>query len=118
TLDDTLSLRREAFAHAVASLARALPAVDGTTDWQAIAANVRPPSDLDADRYGMPLVLQMSVLLSLLQSGPNPVPSQGPGSPLPAVLGSLAARPGCRTPHRCCDTEESWASRLAARRSK
>jgi hypothetical protein len=84
TLDDSLSSRREAFAHAVASFARALPAVDAITDWRAIAANVRPPSDLDADRYGTPLTLQMSALLSLLQSGPNRVPSQ-PGSPLPAL---------------------------------
>ncbi|MFY1636561.1 tetratricopeptide repeat protein [Solwaraspora sp. WMMB335] len=68
-LDDTLSARRQAYRRAVTAFAAALPAIDPGTDWQDLAAQVIPPEDLDADRYGSPLTLHMSALLALLQAG-------------------------------------------------
>ena len=68
TLDDSLDSRQEAFNEAIESFARALSETDPATDWQEIANAVAAPDDIDADRYGSPLTLQMSALLPLLDA--------------------------------------------------
>lgn len=67
-LDDPLPARRQAYVRAVAAFADALPTIDASIAWQDLAALVAPPEDLDADRYGNPLTLQMNALLALLQT--------------------------------------------------
>ena len=71
TLDDSLAARQESFDIAVDSFAAALADVDRTIPWQDVAGSVVTPDDLDADRYGAPLTLQMSALLALLQGVPS-----------------------------------------------
>ena len=67
TLDDSLAARQESFDIAVDSFVPALADVDRTIPWQDVAESVVTPDDLDADRYGAPLTLQMSALLALLR---------------------------------------------------
>ena len=68
TLDDSLAARAESFDRAVDSFALALSDFGQDTDWADIAESIVIPDDIDADRYGAPLTLQMSALLALLQS--------------------------------------------------
>ena len=49
----------------------ALADIDRTIPWQDVAESVVTPDDLDADRFGAPLTLQMSALLALLQGVPS-----------------------------------------------
>ena len=85
-LDDTLPARRRAYDEAVTAFAQALLAVDADTDWQDLALRVAPPQDLDADKYGTPLTLQMSALLALLQADDDMEAESGVQSPNPAGL--------------------------------
>ncbi|MDX3583434.1 hypothetical protein [Streptomyces europaeiscabiei] len=78
TLDNSLDSRREAFDHAIDSFAQALTSADKGVNWQEAANSVGYPDDLDADRYGSPLTLQMTALLGLLQC--NEKPGTGYGS--------------------------------------
>jgi hypothetical protein len=66
TLDDNLDSRQEAFEEAIGAFTLALSETDPATDWQELSDTVIPPDDIDADRYGSPLTLQMSALLALL----------------------------------------------------
>jgi Tetratricopeptide repeat len=80
-LDGDPASRREAFAHAITAFAHALTTVEAGADWEQIASHVSPPRDLNAAQFGSPLRLQMSALLSLLQSGPDPVATSDARSP-------------------------------------
>ncbi|MFJ7298196.1 tetratricopeptide repeat protein [Streptomyces collinus] len=81
--------RAAAFTRATADLSRLLnylPAVSSqATDWRALAATIQPPDDLNDPRYDSALTLQMTALITLLQSGPAPVPTT-PGEPAEATL--------------------------------
>lgn len=68
-LDDNLAARRNAFDNAVAAFAKALSNVDTYANWRGLAGQVTRPPDLDIQKYGAPLTLQMSALLALLQVG-------------------------------------------------
>jgi tetratricopeptide (TPR) repeat protein len=81
SLDRGSPSRRKAFARAVTAFANALTIVEPDAGWRRIAGRVSPPEDLNAAHYGSPLRLQMSALLSLLQSGPDPARAQAAGSP-------------------------------------
>lgn len=85
TLDDSFESRQQAFDAAVAAFAGALPGADASIDWQGIADSVDIPDDLDADRYGTPLTLQMTALLTLLAGAPS--------QPVADVAGRRRARP-------------------------
>jgi hypothetical protein len=65
-LDSDLNLRREAFDRAIDSFAYSLADFGDDVDWQEFANLVDYPDDLDADRYGSPLTLQMTALIHLL----------------------------------------------------
>ena len=67
-LEESPTARIESFENAVEAFAQALPDVDPSIDWSEVAGKVHIPDDLDADRYGIPLTLQMSALLALLES--------------------------------------------------
>lgn len=79
--------RAAAFIRAAADLACLLPhvAVLPAHDWNALAATLRPSDDLNNDRYGNVLTLQMTALVTLLQHGPAPVHIT-PGAPAEEVL--------------------------------
>ena len=81
SLDRDSPSRRQAFAGAVTAFAHALTTVEPDAGWRQIAGHVSPPEDLNAAQYGSPLRLQMSALLALLQSGPDPVVGPAAGSP-------------------------------------
>jgi hypothetical protein len=66
TLDDTLDSRHDAFAEALLCFAERLKELDASEQHAVDTSVVEPPEELDADRYGSPLTLQMSALLALL----------------------------------------------------
>jgi tetratricopeptide (TPR) repeat protein len=79
-LDRDPPTRRKAFAVAVTAFAHGLTGVEPDAGWRQLAGHVSPPQDLNGAQYGSPLRLQMSALVSLLQSGPDPVRAQAAGS--------------------------------------
>ena len=74
TLDDSLAARQDAFDNAIESFAQALSNADPLSDadpdtnWQDLADSVTAPEDIDAERYGTPLTLQMTALIALLDN--------------------------------------------------
>ena len=68
TLDDSLAARQDAFDNAIESFAQALSEADPDTNWQDLTDSVTAPEDIDAERYGTPLTLQMTALITLLDN--------------------------------------------------
>jgi hypothetical protein len=71
-LDNSPEMRRLAFEEAVTHFTSELAWSNSSNDW-GNTDDIIAPADLDADRYGSPLTLQMSALLTLLLTVPDHV---------------------------------------------
>ena len=68
TLDDAVEARQRAYDDAATRFAIRLAEMDSTHDWQAALELSPTPEDLNDDRYGSPLMLQVSALISLIRT--------------------------------------------------
>ena len=71
TLDDTVESRRRAYDTALTRFALRLGDIDSAVDWQSVLTAATVPADLQTDRYGSPLTLQISALLALIRGTPT-----------------------------------------------
>jgi hypothetical protein len=72
TLDDSLAARQNAFDRAIDSFAQALAEASPDTNWEDIASPGAAPEGIAAEQYGMPLTLQMTALIALLDNASGP----------------------------------------------
>jgi len=87
-LDDSEQARRRSFASACSALVPHLAEITATRDislWRDRARGAAPPTDIDQERYGSPLTLQLAALLTLLRQDGESMLS-GQRSPLELQL--------------------------------